>query len=132
MTLTNTKAEPVFIALSSFGSTGTDHPFLVRAGDRLRGSHPLVKRYPAKFVADGLSDAEVATIRAERRPAPPPPDEPVRPITRQIPVARRWIVKDDFTLGGHGQVFRRGQAFDMDDEVVKSAPDYFTPAIPKE
>ena len=32
--------------------------YTVRSGERLRADHPMVKRYPAMFAADGLSDSE--------------------------------------------------------------------------
>ncbi len=134
MTITKiAKPDPgqIYVALSSFAST-EGGGFLIKAGARLRGDHPLVKRLPQKFVPDGLSDAELATVRAERRPAPEPSSEPTKPAPREIPVARRWIVREDFTMGGYGQVFHKGSAHDQDDEIVKAAPQMFDPAIPKE
>jgi hypothetical protein len=56
----------VYIALDSMCCTGADGvPVIVHRGQRLRGSHPVVRQAPGLFASDGLSDDERAQLAAQ-------------------------------------------------------------------
>jgi hypothetical protein len=58
----------------------------------------------------------------------PPPERDTRfDAPPRIPQRRRMIATEAFWSGPH--FVRRGMARDMDDEVVKRAPEYFKPAL---
>jgi hypothetical protein len=53
-----TKVDPakIYISWQTFASEGFDG--VIRRGDRLRGTHPAVKRWPQFFVEDGTPEGE--------------------------------------------------------------------------
>lgn len=118
----------LYIALSSFSTIQDGHPIVVQMGSRLRGDAPVVVRLPERFAEDGMSDLEVArTAAARRRPPDPVPQKPAKPV---IPVKRRVLVVADFYMNNNR--YFKGQPYDVDDAVVRAAPDMFIAAIPKE
>jgi len=99
--------------------------------DTLRGDHPAVSAAPWLWLRnDTPTEAKRAVYRAHvtarLADVPPPPEDPTvtRIVSpRYIPYGRRAIAVDGFSKG---DVFvRRGSAHDVDDAIVRAAPEMF-------
>jgi hypothetical protein len=84
--------------------------------------------------AEATSEEKDAARRAHAAAAlanlPPQPEDihrPRHPEPRKIPQARRMLAVETFWVGPH--FVKAGMARDVDDEVVRLAPQYFKPAI---
>jgi len=98
----------------------------------LRGDHPAILALPSLWIrVDASTEAKTAVARAHivSRLAdipPPPEDHPSEPKIvepRRIPFERRVIATDTFSKGM--EFVRKGAAHDVDDAIVKAAPEMF-------
>jgi hypothetical protein len=67
-------ADELVVCIESFGSSDPELPGCAR-GTRLRGSNPIVKRWPFYFLPDGAADDEIFRARQKLYTdagAPPP------------------------------------------------------------
>jgi hypothetical protein len=72
MATTKIDRDQVYVATTSFArSVPGEPPLVVRQGQRLRGSALAVQRHPELFALDGMDDAELEALRAERHQSPP-------------------------------------------------------------
>ena len=68
-TLRSKQAEPAPIREALVGAAYKINGvlYVVRSGERLRADHPMVRKYPAMFAADGLSDSERSAAHMQYR-----------------------------------------------------------------
>lgn len=123
------------------GSTGrpsfVGEQFVVKAGERLRGSHPAVQTAPHLFLPDGAGDEEIAAARAQllereiemsvAAAGPPPPPAPPRidPSTR---LADLVVCTQEVISSSVGRV-REGTIAHKNDRRVIAAPEAFRPLL---
>lgn len=55
----------IVVALSTGVLKVKGTPYTFRQGERIRADHPLVRKHPELFAADGLSDAELGQARQD-------------------------------------------------------------------
>ncbi len=131
--LTDAQGEPLeagalYTPISSHGRDGK----VYNAGlIELRGDHPAVSAVPSLWIRTTTSTEEKertrrAYITARLADVPPPPPDPwaTRIVTpRYVPFERRAIATDTFWKGA--TFVRRGATHDIDDEIVRAAPEQF-------
>ena len=97
----------------------------------LRGDHPAILALPSLWIRVDASTEDKqmvyrAHVSARLADVPPPPEDPsvTRIVSpRYIPLTRRVIALDTFSKGM--EFVRRGTAHDLDDAIVKAAPEMF-------
>jgi hypothetical protein len=117
--------------LSPFGRLVDGAPRVYNPGTQLRGDHEAVRQGPELWVAADVSTDEKLALRRARHAAAlasvPPPAEAAPPYRiaepRRIPFERRVLATDEFWLGS--TLVRRGAQRDIDDPIVKAAPQMF-------
>jgi hypothetical protein len=76
-----TNADQIYVCWESF----VGNEFGVAVGDRFRGDHQLVVRFPERFVIDGTPTDQINRLRAANAEPPPPPEPIGRVKLRVLP-----------------------------------------------
>lgn len=113
------KDDEVVIAWQSFAVDGV-HETIVR-GQRLRGSHPAVKKAPDYFVPDATPESEwpshfAGAVESSMRLAQEQQAERARHAPPEIPLAEQVLCVAGFTKSGRS--FREGGIYRRDDPAV--------------
>jgi hypothetical protein len=102
--------------------------YVIRRGERLRGSHDVVKAVPGAFVADGTPIGEMPNVW-DVVPEPVQDEHNLVHIPPPIPDEDAAVAVSGFTIGG--RYVGKGARFRRDDPLVKAHPQFFrTPAMP--
>jgi hypothetical protein len=99
---------------------------VVSCGERLRGSHPMVRAYPQHFVPDGTPPAEWPTGWDVVEKAAYVPK-----VTRKAPPTKviegAVICSMTFLERSSGKTVTKGTVLSADDPFVQRHPGYFAP-----
>lgn len=130
----------VYVCAESFAGVG----IAVRRGDRLRGGHELVARFPAAFLPDGADRDQVhrARVALFGWDEPPPAEEHGYPKATRHLGPRGAVVAIRATgpilsdraarMDGRELGVNAGQRLPRGDERVKADPSAFVPVLPAE
>lgn len=109
------KPDELYVCWESFAG----HDLRVAQGDRFRGDHAIVQRFPDRFVLDGTPDDQIAQLRA-RAAEPPPAPEPIGRVKLRVLPGPGGSALD----GGRNQeVMQRGRIYNSGDTLEAEGKD---------